>query len=145
MYLGLRHRITDRLQLQLHDAPDPSAGGMLRDLDVETERGRLGELVGLAEQPPRAAEFSTQDARQRRALRGVGAFVDVTHGTPAAFVDGAGPFREHGNAERVETHVIDMPVLDRPDPAPLAEATTRPRVEITGTAKVTVARDQHVA
>src|SRR5262249_10821180 len=48
-------------------------------------------------------------------------------------------------AQAGDCHVIHLAVVDHPDPAALAEASARPRVEVARAAPVAAARDQDVA
>ena len=63
----------------------------------------------------------------------------------AALVNRARPVGVQRDAETVDADAVDVAGLDHPDPAALAVAAARARVEIARAAPVTVARNQHTA
>ena len=146
VHFRLGDGIADRLELELDDIADRRARAVLREIDLERRGNRRRQVVGLDEQSPRAAQLAAEHARERGMLRVAGAGVDVAGRAAAAFVDRAGPFREHRRAEPAERDVAGVAAgAINPDPAALAEPFRGSRVDVARAAPVTVARDQDVA
>src|SRR5258708_40273652 len=144
MDVRLSDGITDRLQFEFDEIPDRRSRVVLRHVHVEASGIRSHEIVGLLEEAPGTAELPLQYACQGRPLRRVGAIVKVADGAAASLVDRRGPVREQRGAQAVEANVIDVPLLDDPDPAAFAVAAARPRVEVAGAAPIAIAGDEDV-